>query len=107
MDFFDSFVIPQSAEHINLLHYILILIFFLFIPFIGIVLGGAALSLFYRSKGLKEKNNLYLKFSRDLIDTLTINKSIGIILGLAPLLTAAVIILSFCIRQELQLLLIY
>ncbi|MGE5804996.1 MAG: c-type cytochrome [Ignavibacteria bacterium] len=69
----------------------MILIFFLFIPFIGIVLGGAALSLFYRSKGLKEKNNLYLKFSRDLIETLTINKSIGIILGLAPLLTAAVI----------------
>ncbi len=91
MDFFDSFVIPQSAEHINLLHYVLILIFFLFIPFISIVLGGTALSLFYRSKGLKEKNNLDLKFSRDLIETLTINKSIGIILGLAPLLTAAVI----------------
>ncbi|HVO73938.1 MAG TPA: c-type cytochrome [Ignavibacteriaceae bacterium] len=91
MDFFDNFVIPQSAEHINLLHYILMLIFFLFIPFISIVLGGTALSLFYRAKGLKEKNNLYLKFSNDLIETLTINKSIGIILGLAPLLTAAII----------------
>jgi len=91
MDFFDSIVIPQSAEHIRLLHYILILIFFLFIPFISVILGGTALSIIYREKGLKEKNNLLLKFSRDVIETLTINKSIGIILGIAPLLTAVII----------------
>jgi cytochrome c len=91
MDIFDSFVIPQSAEHIRLLHYILILIYFLFIPFISVIIGGTALSFIYREKGLKEKNNLFLKFSRDVIETLTINKSIGIILGLMPLLTAIII----------------
>ena len=79
MDFLDKLVIPQSAEHIQLLHYLLMLILFLFIPFIGAVFGSAILSLYYKAKGLKESNSIYLKFSKDVIETLTINKSIGII----------------------------
>lgn len=91
MDFLDKLVIPQSSEHIQLLHYLLILILFLFIPFISAVFGSAILSLYYKAKGIKESNNIYLKFSKDVIETLTINKSIGIILGIVPILTALLI----------------
>ncbi len=91
MDFFNSLVIPQSADHIKLLHYMLILILFLFIPFVSLILGGTVLSLFYRKKGYDKKNSLYLKFSKDLIEIVTINKSMGIILGIIPLLTAILI----------------
>lgn len=91
MDFLDKLVIPQSAEHIQLLHYLLILILFLFIPFLSTVFGSTILSLYYKAKGFKESNNIYLKFSKDLIETLTINKSIGLILGIIPIITAMLI----------------
>jgi cytochrome c len=74
-----------------LLHFILILLFFLFIPFISIVFGGVTLSLIYRLKGIKENNNQYIRFSRDLVETLTINKSIGIVIGIVPLLTSILV----------------
>lgn len=91
MNFLDSFVLPQSSEHIELLHYILMLIMFLFIPFISILFGGTVLSIYYRRRGLNEKNPLFFRFAHDVIETLTINKSIGIILGIVPLLTSVLI----------------
>lgn len=91
MNLLDKLVIPLSPEHITLLHYISMLIFFLFVPFISIVLGGNILSLYYKSKGLKEGNNLYLRFSRDIIEIVTINKSIGIMLGIMTLVTSILI----------------
>ncbi len=91
MNLLDKLVIPLSPEHITLLHYISMLIFFLFVPFISIVLGGTILSIFYKNKGLKENNNLYLRFSRDIIDIVTINKSIGIMLGIMTLVTTILI----------------
>ncbi len=91
MDFLDKLVIPQSSEHIQLLHYLLILILFLFIPFISAVFGSTMLSLYYKIRGIKESNNIYLKFSKDVIETLTINKSIGVILGIVPIISALLI----------------
>ncbi len=91
MDFFNSLVIPQSADHIKLLHYMLILILFLFIPFVSLIFGGTILSLFYRRKGYNESSSLYLRFSKDVIEVVTINKSMGIILGIVPLMTAILI----------------
>lgn len=91
MNFLDKLVLPQSAEHIQLLHYLLMLILFLFIPFIGVVLGSTIISLYYKIKGLRESNELYIRFSKDIIETLTINKSIGIILGIIPIITAMLI----------------
>lgn len=91
MDFLDNLVLPQSAEHIELLHYMLMLILFLFIPFISIVFGGTFLSLLYKRKGLKFHHDHQLKFAKDIIEIVTINKSIGVILGVAPLITVIMI----------------
>jgi cytochrome c len=91
MDFLDKLVIPQSSEHIQLLHYLLMLILFLFIPFMSAVFGSTILSLYYKAKGFKESNNDYLRFSKDVIETLTINKSIGLILGIVPIITTMLI----------------
>jgi len=91
MDFLDKLVLPQSSEHIELLHYMLTLVLFLFIPFISVVFGGTILSLYYRKKGIDGGNPVYLKFAKDVIEMLTINKSIGIILGIIPLLTSVLI----------------
>lgn len=91
MNFLDSLVLPQSLEHIELLHYIFMLLLFLFIPFISVLLGGTALSLYLRRKGLSTGNPDYIQLSREIINTVTINKSIGIILGIMPLLTSVLI----------------
>ncbi|MGA7720708.1 MAG: c-type cytochrome [Ignavibacteriaceae bacterium] len=101
MDFLDKLVIPLSPEHITLLRYISMLILFLFIPFISIILGGTAISLFYRRKGIKEGNNLYIRFAKDLIEIVTINKSIGIALGIMPLLTSILIFVQIFHNENL------
>ena len=94
MDFFNSLVIPQSADHIKLLHYMLILILFLFIPFISILFGGTILSLFYKGKGNKDNNHLYLRFSKEVAELTTVNKSMGVILGIVPMFTAILIFIQ-------------
>lgn len=91
MSFFDNIVLPQSAEHIQLLHYLLILIQFLFLPFLGITLIGSILSLRYWKKGIKENNRNYLNFSKDVIDIITVNKSLGAALGIFPIITSLLI----------------
>ena len=91
MEFLDKLVLPQSAEHIELLHYMIILVLSLFIPFISVILGGTTISLYFRKKGLESGNPVYLRFAGDVINMLTINKSMGIILGIVPLLTCILV----------------
>lgn len=91
MNIFDKIVLPQSAEHIQLLHYLLVLIQFLFLPFLSVVLVGTLLSLRYWKKGLREKNHLFVQFSHDVIETLTVNKSFGIVLGILPMFSSLLI----------------
>jgi len=92
MDFLDKLVLPQSAEHIQLINYLMIVIFFLFIPYIGILFVSSILSLVYRRRGLKESNPVYVKYASAIIKIPTINKSVGVILGIVPFLTIAFMI---------------
>lgn len=91
MEFLDNLVLPQSAEHIELLHYMLSLILILFIPFISIVLGGLIVSLYYKRKGLKTSDSNSLNFAKDVIEFVTVNNGVGVILGIVPLLTSILI----------------
>lgn len=91
MEFLEKFVIPQSSEHLQLLHYLVMLVMFLFIPFISMILGGTFLSLFYRHKGRKENNNGYLRFAKEIIELVTVKNGVGVILGVVPVVTAALV----------------
>ena len=91
MEFLNNFVLPQSAEHIELLHYMLLIVLFLFIPFISIVFGGVILSVIYRKKAERENNNYYLRLAKEISEITTINKSVGFILGFVPIITAIII----------------
>lgn len=86
MTFLDKFVLPQSAEHIELLHYMLLLVQFLFIPFISLIFGGTLFSIFFKRKYEKGSDRNYEILSKEFINTSTINKSIGVILGIVPLI---------------------
>ena len=91
MEFLNNFVLPQSAEHIELLHYMLLIILFLFLPFISILFGGISLSVFYKNKAEKTNDNFYLRLSKDIAEITTINKSVGFIFGVAPIITVIII----------------
>jgi len=92
MEFFDTLVLPQSAHHIQLINYLLIAIYFLFIPYIGIMLISGIVSLIYRKKGMNSGNGSYLDFAAAVIRIPTINKSIGIVLGILPFITITLMI---------------
>ena len=101
MDFLDKLVIPLSPEHITLLRYIAMLTLILFVPFISMILGGTAISLFYQRKGIKEGNKTYIRFAKDVIEIVTVNKSIGIMLGIMSLFTTILIFVQLFHTENL------
>lgn len=91
MEFLDNFILPQSSEHIQLLHFMLILVLLLFIPFMSVLFGGTAASLYFKGKGLKHQDKNSLRLAKQIMEIVTVNKSVGVILGIVPLITAILI----------------
>ena len=102
MEFLNNFVLPQSAEHIELLHYMLLIVLFLFVPFISIVFGGITLSVIYKNKAEKSNDNFYLRLSKDIAEIATINKSVGFILGVAPVIASILIYSQLLHNSEIS-----
>ncbi|MCH8326882.1 MAG: hypothetical protein IIB83_10045, partial [Bacteroidetes bacterium] len=91
MEFLDKFVIPQSLEHIKLLHYLATLVLFLFVPFISLVFGSTVLSLHFRKKGTSESDKGLICLAKDLVEMFTVSKNVGIVLGIIPVITLMLI----------------
>ena len=47
--------------------------------------------MFYRNRGVKNNDQGYLKFAKEIIEVVTVNKALGIIIGIVPLLAAVLI----------------
>jgi len=73
----------------SLLVVLLIISFLLHILFINLMLGGSVLTLWYEIKGLTRKG--YDMLALEIAKTITVNKSIAIVLGVAPLLSINVL----------------
>jgi cytochrome c551/c552/MFS family permease len=91
MDFLKIIALPQSAEHIQLLHYLLIILLFIFITFISMIFSGTWLTIYFKKKERIELDNNFKKLAKDLIELVTVNKNVGLIFGLMPLLTVIII----------------
>ncbi len=98
MEFLDKYVLPQSAHHIVLLKYLLVLSLLIFIPYISLMIGSMIFSLFFKNKSVKNNRKTYYKFSKFLIDMITFNKVSAFGLGLLPLLS-----ITFSLAQLLHL----
>lgn len=94
MDFLNNLVIPATTQHLNLLKVILVLSMLIFLPFFGMLFGGTAFSVIFNSYGRKNKNKLFIRFAKDIIDKLAINRFVGVGLGVIPLLA-----ITFCYAQ--------
>ncbi len=98
MDFLENSVLPQSAHHMVLLKYLLVLTYILLIPYLSVLFGSLSLSLYFKRKAAKTSEAKYLKFAKDLIDLITFNKGVAFALGIVPMLSSA-----FCYAQLLHL----
>lgn len=63
---------------------LLIVSFLLHIVFVNLMIGGTVLTLWSQIKGLKDKD--YHNLAHEISRTITVNKSIAVVLGVAPLL---------------------
>lgn len=84
MDFIKHLALPQSIEHYHLLLFILNLTFIVLLPYLGFLLGTSFFSYIYNKKGTAEKNQLYKRFAKDLIDTGVFSKSGLTFLAIVP-----------------------
>lgn len=72
-----------------LLVFILIFSFLIHILFVNLMIGGCLLTFWYELKG--RKNSGYDKLAREIAATLTVNKSLAVVFGVAPLLSINVL----------------
>ncbi len=84
MDFLDQLVIPPNETHVQVLKFILILSLMLFSAYVGILFGSSMLATFFNRRYKKSHNRRDYNFARDLMDTLTASKNVGIGLGMIP-----------------------
>jgi len=97
MDFLDKIVLPQSAHHMELLRGLLTITFIILIPYLSILTGSTIYSILYLKKKKTGKDSLYYRFAKELIDIVTLNKSMALGFGIIPLLSAI-----FCYAQLLD-----
>ncbi|NNG26321.1 MAG: hypothetical protein HKM87_02245 [Ignavibacteriaceae bacterium] len=91
MEWLQNISLPQSMGHIELLSYLLVISLFIFISYISVIFWGTGLSVFFKSNKTETGNDNHKKIAKDIIDLVTINKSIGIVLGVVPLITLILI----------------
>lgn len=68
-----------------LLVILLVVSFLLHIIFVNLMIGGTVLTLWCQIKGLKDKD--YHNLAHEISRTITVNKSLAVVLGVAPLLS--------------------
>ncbi|MCI0494488.1 hypothetical protein L0Z72_05740, partial [candidate division KSB1 bacterium] len=91
MQFSDQLTLLSTPAHLSLVKMLLIVMFLLHLPYIGMLIGSSFFSVWFNFSGKRNKNQLHATFARDLIDMVAFNKSIGVILGVLPLLVIALI----------------
>lgn len=82
-----------------LLVVLLVVSFLAHILFINLMVGGTLLCLFFEFLGIK--NDDYFKLSKEIADTITVNKSLAIVMGVAPLLIINTLYTKFFILPML------
>ena len=86
MDFLNNLFLPPSANHLHLVKYIILIIYFIHLPFISLVIGGTFFSFVFRLLSGNDQNSRNWRVSREFINRLVLRKMAGIFLGVLPLI---------------------
>jgi cytochrome c len=97
MDFLKNLALPQPTEHFHLLLFMLNLVFIVFLPYLGFLVGSSILSLVVNRRGVSSGDPLHTRFARDLIDIAVFSKSGVAFLAIIPALS-----MVFLLAQLLQ-----
>lgn len=82
---FHDLPLPLPAPEI-LLKTMLVIFFILHIIFVEMMVGASVLCTYFEWKGLKEKNSFFDKVAFEIAKSITVNKSMAVVLGVGPLL---------------------
>ena len=88
MEILDKFVLPQSAHHMVLIKYLLVLTHILFIAYVSVLMGSLIYTIYFKKRYEKRGDSVFYEFSKDLIDLATFNKGAAFAFGFVPLLSA-------------------
>jgi cytochrome c len=88
MDFLKDAALPQSTEHFRLLLFVLNVVYVVFLPYLGFLLGCGWAAFRHDSSGRKTGNPLVVRFARDLTDTAVFSKSGLLFLVVIPSLSS-------------------
>jgi len=88
MELLDKAILPQSAHHMILIKYLIVLALGILIPYLSLLLGNLTYSLYFRKKALNENDENYYRLSEDLIEMITFNKISAFAFGLVPMISA-------------------
>jgi cytochrome c len=91
MELLNNFFLPPSSDHLHLVKYLILIVYFIHIPFISLLLGGTLLSVFFRLLAVANPQSRFRQVSRDFIEVLIFRKTAGIILGVLPLIVLTLI----------------
>lgn len=97
MDFLKSAALPQPMEHVQLLLFMMNLIFVMLIPYLGFLLGTSLLSYIFRRRALRTSDIDEMQCAEALIATAVGSKSLMTFLAIIPALS-----LVFLMAQLLQ-----
>lgn len=100
MDFLKTLALPQPAEHFQLLLFITNLIFIVFLPYFGLLLGSAAMALASERKGKRESSEQHLRLARDLAGMAVFSKSGVAFLALIPALALVFVFIQILQQTE-------
>ncbi len=91
MNFLDRLAIPEAAERLQMLRYLLVLVTLIFAVYASIVVIAATASAIFDRRGRKTGNESYSRFARDLAHLAVPSRGVLIALGVLPLVTLTLI----------------
>ncbi len=91
MNFLDRLAIPESAEHIELLRVLLVIVTLLFVIYASIALVASTSAAVAEWLGRKRGDKNFSKFAKDLADLAAPGKGVILALGVLPLIALVLI----------------
>lgn len=80
-----NYLLLPSVDQLGVVKLLLLLVFLVHLPYIGMTIGGSLLSVILNFRDQRKHNPIFARLAWDTIDTIAYNKSVGVIFGLLPL----------------------
>jgi cytochrome c len=91
MNFLNELFLPPTSDQLHLIKFIIVLLYFIHIPFVSLMIGGTFFSIAFRLLAGNDQKSKNWRVAGDFIETLVFRKTAGIILGVLPLFALTLI----------------